>query len=441
MCSTPDLEVNIPGYERLYLNNAQELKRAIIDYGPIATYLDHSGYELHGSAGDEAHSVLIIGWNGSQWHIKDSWPGDEEITYTGIDVFDLGYSAMFYRVKYEDGGSAISCTGSGCSSVFSERSCTDNDGDGFYNWGIGPKPAGCPGPCGMDFNDADSTTIFLDNNYNLVSTPSVSGSELVCTSGGTFVLNNLSPGFSATWSLSHPTLFNSPTSGSGTSATIYPRSQYSGDECSITFTISDGCGSAQYTKNFYINGPADSEIDIDVVPSNAPTPIRVSGIWLLCPNSTYYIYCENFSDCSTSNYQWTIPSGWTKYEQTSNYIRINTNSTPYGTVDVEATTCCGTDHLVITQNFSEGGACSYFSVYPNPATSEFNIEFEETFDLKTVDETTSLEIYDSGFSKKYKAQKIEKQIKIQTTGWKRGIYYIVLNYKGQKYYEKVTVEK
>lgn len=248
-------------------------------------------------------------------------------------------------------------------------------------------------------------------------------------------------GFTATWSVSDPTYFNSPTSGTGTQAIVYPRSQYSGDASSIVFTISDGCGSAQYSKTFSINGPADSEIDINVVASNAPTPMRVSGIWLLCPNSSYYIYCNNTSDCSTSNYQWTIPSGWTKYEQSSNYIRINTNSTPYGTVNVNATTCCGTNHLVITQNFSQGGACSYYSAYPNPATTEINIEFKDEFDLNTVDANTTLEIFDSGFSIKYKAEKIEKEIKVNTSGWKDGFYYIILNHRGEKYFEKIKVGK
>lgn len=36
LCSTPSYEVNIPGYEQLYISTAQDLKRAIIDYGPIS---------------------------------------------------------------------------------------------------------------------------------------------------------------------------------------------------------------------------------------------------------------------------------------------------------------------------------------------------------------------------------------------------------------------
>jgi hypothetical protein len=151
MCSTPGYEVNIPGFEQLNLTTVQALKRAIIDYGPIATYLVHSGYELHGSVGDENHAVLIIGWDGSQWHIKDSWPGDYWIDFKTINVFDSQFQARFYRVKYENNGNTIACTGNDCSAVFSSRSYTDNDGDGFYYWGIGPKPSGCPGPGKMDF--------------------------------------------------------------------------------------------------------------------------------------------------------------------------------------------------------------------------------------------------------------------------------------------------
>lgn len=444
MCSNPDLEVNIPGFEQLNLITVQALKRAIIDYGPIATFLANSGYELHGSSNDENHAVLIIGWNGSGWHIKDSWPSDKEIATTNLNIFSSEYSVKFYRVKYDDNGNTITCSGSECSSVFSERNYTDNDEDGFYNWGIGPKPPGCSGPCKMDFNDADNSTICLDDNYDLLPVPTISGSDLICSNGSsgerTFTINNLPDGFSSSWSVSDPTFFNSPVSDTGSVAILSPKSQYSGDDCIITFTITDGCGYAHYTKHFSINGPADSDLNINVVPSYAPNPIRVSGIWLLCPNSSYYIYCNNTSDCSLSNYQWSYPSGWTKYEQTSNYIRINTNSTPFGTVNVTATTCCGTSHQVITQNFSQGGACSYYSAYPNPVTTELTIEFNEEFDMTTVDATTSLEIFDSGFSKKYNTEKMEKIVKINTSSWKEGFYYIILNHKGQYYSQKIKVE-
>ena len=215
---------------------------------------------------------------------------------------------------------------------------------------------------------------------------------------------------------------------------------YTGSEGTITFTISDGCSSLQYSKTFTINMPEPEEISINVVPSYAPDPIYFSEVWLLCPNSSYYIYLNNSSGCSTTNYQWSIPTQWTKYEQSGNYIRINTNNTPGGVVTVTATTCCNTSHLIKTQYFGESYNCGYFMTYPNPATTELTVEFDDKFDIETVDETTTLEIYDLDFSKKYKAEKIEKKMKVRTAGWKEGFYYVILNYRGQKYYEKIKVE-
>ena len=59
--------------------------------------------------------------------------------------------------------------------------CLDVDGDGYYNWGIGPKPANCPS-CPNDEDSDDSSpligpynskyeSVFLCNNYHYSSVP------------------------------------------------------------------------------------------------------------------------------------------------------------------------------------------------------------------------------------------------------------------------------
>ncbi|MDP2338460.1 MAG: C1 family peptidase [Bacteroidota bacterium] len=290
-CSTPSQKVKVPGCEELFFSSNQELKRAIINYGPIIVSMQNVGNILHPDKGCPScgHTVLIVGWdNNLGWHIKDSWPGDYWIYFNNIDVFDVNRSSKFYRAKFESGGNVISCTGGDCT-TFSSRSCVDNDGDGFYNWGIGAKPSGYGGPCKMDFNDSDPTKIFLDNNYNELPTPTITGSDYVCQSGSTFQLNNLPSGFSVSWQVSPSVYFNSPISGTSTTATIYPSTQYAGDECTINYTISDGCGSANYSKKFTINGPEKSKVSINVVESYAQPPVLYSEVWLLCPNSSYYI--------------------------------------------------------------------------------------------------------------------------------------------------------
>jgi hypothetical protein len=440
MCSTPGYEVNIPGFEQLNLTSPQSLKRAIIDYGPIATYLAHSGYELHGSAGDENHAVLIIGWDGSQWHIKDSWPGDYWIDFKTINLFDSQFQTQFYRVKYENNGNLITCTGNDCSSVFGSRSCTDTDGDGFYYWGIGPKPAGCAGPCKMDFNDNDITKIFLNSDYVEVNTPTITGPEYVCSgTGGYFEIHDVPTGFNLSWAVSPSYYFNNPVSDTSTSVTLYPKAQYTG-ECTLTYTLSDNVGSVQYSKKFFINAPNQQQISINVVQSYAYPPILNGSVWLLCPNSSYYIYLNNSSGCSTSNYQWNIPSGWTLYEQSQNYIRINTNSTPSAVLTVNATTCCNNSYLIKTQYFGQSYSCGgYFMVYPNPASTEVNIELTDEVDLSEIN--TSIEIYDANYNKELTIKEMQKQLKISTDGLNKGFHYVLLRYKGQKYTQKVKIEK
>jgi len=154
----------------------------------------------------------------------------------------------------------------------------------------------------MDFNDSDPTKIFLDNDYNELPTPTITrpdyGSDDACQSGSEFQLNNLPDGFSVSWQVSPSGYFNSPISGTTTIAKIYPSTQYTGVECSIIYTISDGCGSATYSKNFTINGPLWSKVSINVVESYANPPVLFREVWLLCPNSSYYIYLINNSGCT-----------------------------------------------------------------------------------------------------------------------------------------------
>lgn len=450
-CSIPQYEVTIPGYQQLYLSTNQQLKRAIIDYGPIAVTMEDCSYELHGDANDLTHSVLIVGWNSlGRWHIKDSWPGGPTIDYKNIDVFSQEFNTLFFRAKYKNGASTISCSGSGCSSVFSSRTCVDSDEDGFYNWGIGDKPNGCSGPCLMDFDDDDPEKLYLDDDYNIVvDIPYITGPDLICGYDSFTFHNTLSEDFEIEgWELYPWDYFYSPASGDDDSvAYANPRPEYIGKTCTITFTISDGCGEVEYSKNFIINGPEEELVTIEVEDSYGNPPPQYSGVWLLCPNTNYYVFIENDSDCDIYDYEWIKPAGWSQYYAYDNYISINSGSNPTGTLQVKACTCCEGDNcssndkvVVKTQYFSQYYNCGgYFMYYPNPASTEINIELSEDVDLKEKD--IALEIYDSGSNKIYLKEKVQKKMKIKTDAWKNDFYYIVLKYKGKVYSEKIKVEK
>jgi len=83
-----------------------------------------------------------------------------------------------------------------------------------------------------------------------------------------------------------------------------------------------------------------------------PAP-GAGSFWYLCPYTTYHIYVHNDTYCSLSNYEWHIPEEWTEWYTYQNMISINTNSTPYARVTVDAQTCCGATTEII----------GYFSEY------------------------------------------------------------------------------
>ncbi|NQU87322.1 MAG: T9SS type A sorting domain-containing protein [Mariniphaga sp.] len=406
--------------------------------------MDDIGGVLHDGGGTLDHTILIIGWSSSEWHIKDSWPGDAYIDYKSFNVFSATYNSEFWRAKYDYNGSDISCTGSDCS-LFSSRSCVDEDEDGFYNWGIGDKPTGYSGtPCQMDFNDADSTIIFLDANYNELPAPYITGPDLIC-GYDSFTFHGLPDDFEIEWDITPTQYFYSPYSGDDdTVAYASPRPEYIGKTCTVTFTISDDCGEAEYSKDFIINGPKEELVTIEVEDSYGNPPPQYSGVWLLCPNTNYYIFIENDSDCDIYDYEWIKPAGWSQYYAYQNYISINSGSNPTGTLQVKACTCCEGDNcntndkvVVKTQYFSQSYNCGgYFMAYPNPVNSELIISFTDKLDLK--EPGKSLEIYSSDYKLKYKLKDFTKEKTISVNDWKEGFYYIRLKYK--KEYEDVKIQ-
>ncbi len=441
---TPSYRVKIPGYQQIYPENISSVQRAIMDYGPITAQFENNfSCIYHSTPCGANHTVLIIGWDSAdteiRWQIKDSWPGDPNIVSFHFHIFE--YNPKFYYVKTDSAGIDISCEGTGCN-IFTSRSYFDNDNDGFYNWGIGPKPSGLTNaPNVMDFDDSNSNIISLDENY-MPSSPNITGPDnSVCSSGGTFVLNSRPAGFTFTWSVSPSYYFSGSTSGNGYTAVVYPLASEIMKTCTITFTIHETGTSwtKQYSKNFIINGPNPSQITISVEDYYGGAPTYYAGIWYLCPNSTYYIYLNNSSNCSTTDFSWVIPTGWTQYWNYNNYVSINTGDQPGGTLEVYAKTCCSpsTPVKIKTQNFGEDDCGGYFLVYPNPSSNRFTILFKDNFDLGA--KNKSLEIYDMNYNSKYILRAIQKENIIETSNWKEGYYYIRLIYNGKMYSSKIKV--
>jgi len=467
-CGNPAYHVYIPHWDSITtITNNTELKQVIMDYGPIIVMLTGTGLgcRLHPDDPDcektNDHTVLFIGWETKSdityWIFKDSWPSKpgetrrHDIFSDSINVFDWG--RKFYRVYPVYNGDTIHCTGTDCGLIFNKRDAVDNDRDGFYNWGFDtyPKPAGCTGPDKMDFNDGDSTIIFRDG-YTPLPAPQLAGPSYVCSQERTFTLHNVPSLFlenpdSIEWEVTPSFYFNTPRSGKGdTAVNINPDPGYRGKQGEIKFTLHHN-GKVEYKRNFIITGPREDLVSISVIDSYGGSPPKYGDIYYICPNTIYHIYYNNYdSNCSTGDYDWELPYGWTKYWEYNNMISVNTNDYPYGMLEVSGTTCCEKESAVKlkTKYFSDYYECGeYFMAFPNPANNYIEIDInrgkmaEENI---STDSKCTLTIYDKTGLVKNKTEFKGFPFRIDTGNLPEGVYFINLLYEGKTYSMRVIIK-
>jgi hypothetical protein len=443
--------VSIPYFTELTgINNNTDLKKAIMDYGPIIMLSSVEtgtkiGEVLHPSDQDNEHNhtVLVLGWQsnpGLEWHIKDSWPGAPSIEYKAVNFFN--FNPTFYRVWTRTETSQINC------SIYESINYEDEDGDGFFNWGLDtdPKPEGCPGPDLMDFNDSVATIIYREGyNDGLVAPTLTAGPSYLCASGFTYVLNNVPSVFSdsVTWAVT-PANCVTPSSGSGNTASITPT--YMGKQCTITFTMRHN-GAVTYSEQFITNGPLESQVSVSVQDAYGGSPPKYGDIYYLCPNTTYYIYYNNSDgNCTTSDFDWDLPYGWTEYWSSNNSVAINTNNYPDGQLDIYAkTSCCSPQSRVkvFTQYFDQAECGEFFMAFPNPSEQYVDIDIIEkklTDEEINTNTECSLTLFDKSGIIKYKTKFKGFPHRMNTQNLPNGIYFINLDMEGKNSTIQLVVE-
>lgn len=457
-----DHKAKIPGWgESIWsmnpsIDSNEDLKKAIMDYGPIiltGTGPDQGGNRLgralHPGGVNVDHSILVTGWTANgEWEIKDSWPG-APASKREVAINFFNYAPNYYWIKPEvnENGTLkyITVKDDAGVDIYSREPAVDNDQDGFYRWGLEDyPPPGFKGYPKMDFDDNNPYIIFCDG-YTPLNGPYISEttSKWLCSSGKSFTLKEFSAlsnlGFTVDWNVSPANYFSSNSSGSGPSTNlIVPIPGYVGKKGQIEYRLKyNGNVLTTYKFEFYLLGPRENYVTISILDSYGRSPQGSGDFYYLCPNTNYTISYNNYDQsCTTSNFSWELPYGWTTNYAYNNLISINTNNYPYGMVQIKATTSqCGPNIILKDLFFGEGYCGEYFMAYPNPTNDYVNIDIiKEKFpvDEDTSGEQSILTIIDGSGIAKTKFSFTGFPYKLSTSNLPEGLYYLNIQYKDKK---------
>jgi len=313
-----------------YPVSEDNLKKMIIKYGPVS-----------GGLIDWSHAMTLVGWQvvkegdrffyrdlnkstywwtvpaGSAligktvWIFKNSWGvwGDGGYVYVETSITNFAWThALVAPVQSLKQNYTVQCV--------------DNDHDGYYWWGLGPKPANCP-PCpdAEDGNDADATLGPLDSNgfcIPLVAAAPVTDFTANITSitaNGSVNFTDLSANTPTTWSWSFP---------GGTPATSTAKnpvvSYATAGTYDVTLVATNSTGSGTKIKVGYVTVTA---------PIPAPVADFTANITSITATGSV-----NFTDLSANTpttWSWSFPGGTPATSTAQNPVVSYANT---GTYDV-----------------------------------------------------------------------------------------------------------
>lgn len=181
----PNELVRIAGYENVNNNYEDSLKNALINHGPLISGWRYWGYNPDSTIYNKNHSMLVVGYGKLQegdtlfyfvepngfgngaftvppghpcigktyWIYKNSYGLSQDEAHQGyMHIIHYNYSESFNYTYY--------CKGPISTLTYADNDvvCSDEDGDGYFFWGLGSKPSHCPSwiPDIPDGNDNDA---------------------------------------------------------------------------------------------------------------------------------------------------------------------------------------------------------------------------------------------------------------------------------------------
>lgn len=244
-----------------YTATEDNLKKMIIKYGPLS-----------GGIYDWSHAMTLVGWQvvkqGDHFYTRDlnkqtywieSVPAGSPLIGTTVWMFknswgnwgDAGY--VYVQTAISNVGWTHAVLNPVTSLVDNYTvAYGDSDGDGYYWWGLGPKPTECPGFPQPDGDDSNAALGQLDEYGNCMildgkPMADFSASATTIIEGGSVTFTDLSTNSPTSWSWTFA-------GGTPSGSTVQnPAIQYNtAGTYDVILTATNGVGSDTETKTGYI---------------------------------------------------------------------------------------------------------------------------------------------------------------------------------------------
>ena len=285
--------------------------------------------------------------------------------------------------------------------------------------------------CGKALSSISATVTANNINYNTTNSAtislsqpsySISGASSLCSGSTSYTLNGMLCNSTIAWT-QPPSNFGSLSSVNTSPTTL----TYGGTSGNFMLTANvSACGVTTPVTLPVRVGPFISSDYTMTANSSSVQPLN----W--CPNQTYSFSVNG----QGSNYQWTIPTGWTINYQ-SNYLCVlkapSSSYPPTGTVSVTFTEPCGTQ---ITKSFFtaySSSACTSsdprYTFSPNPAPSYLNVAVANAYtsivSIKRI-QIVSVNTGVTAFDQSYSGSGISSTY-ITTSSFQTGTYSLRIN--------------
>lgn len=275
--------------------------------------------------------------------------------------------------------------------------------------------------------------------------PEITVPNLICSSG-TATLDVDSKASNITWTLSPSGLFTGATSGSGKIVSINAGSAIGEGKITYSFEMPGG-ETFEAEETFWVGKPS-----LDVSSEFFKIISADGGSDYVCTdqagNEFDLSYFNNKCGCTNYEIKLTGLNGITVYDQfyTSGNGDLDYPYLSEGWYIIWARgyNACGWGDWVSTE--LEFRDCSQMLLLftPNPTTGETTMSIESTSKEKTFDENTTwdFEVYSETQLLKKKQTNLRGQsTKIQTNGWKEGVYSVRVKYQNEILTGKLVVKR